>query len=383
MSSAATEAAEVLRTADESNAGEVPVTKDDEEAYIAAASRLHAPFDPDQIRMREGAWNNKTKQRDMYSYVPWFVVNDRLDEACPVWQYHIKSITFQPGMRRATTTEKEKKLDKDGLIEDTFIIVVAAVTIYGVEREGIGMGLLSDEEMGIKGAESDALKRAATKHGVARAEVYGEDVAMGAAQPTTQQPRAYSQPSPKSAPQDAQAKNLEELRTPAQLNLLNRHAAEAGVNLEAECQALLNTPLDKISKKAASYLIDHMRSITASERKPLSSTGNVAKPAQAKAQELPGTQVQVRELKPQGDRLGDFIMFSQDGKNTQLGESVPDIPRPMCDCKPPSPCRWVSGKKAEGNTSFGMFCCSYPRKDERNCKAMFNKRGERVSPQAQ
>lgn len=377
----ATAAEDLMQQVDEDLA-EAPGTP---EAYLAATERLHAPFEKDEVRLREGAWNSRTQTRDMYPYVPWFIINDRLDVACPIWQYTIKSIQFKEGQRRANKSEKDAQLDRNGWMDDTYVIVVAAVDIYGVIREGVGMGMLSDGEAGIKGAESDALKRAAVKHGVARDEVYGEDVASGTAQATQEQSRQYQRPAAQTAaPQEAAAKTLAELMTPAQKNLLERHAREAGVDLAAECLAAAKgTPIDKISKKTASYLIDHFREIIGGQRAPLSAAANggASAAAPARVQELPGTQVNVRQLKASGDRLGDFIMHSQDGKNVPLGESVPDIERPFCDCKPPAVCRWVAGKKADGNTSFGMFCCSYPRKDSRNCGVMFNKRGERVSAQ--
>src|SRR5262249_21422815 len=54
-------------------------------------------------------------------------------------------------------------------------------------------------------------------------------------------------------------KTLADLVTPKQLWMIRTMGREAGIDAEAECQKLLNCPLEEISKRAASTLIDHLK----------------------------------------------------------------------------------------------------------------------------
>lgn len=58
---------------------------------------------------------------------------------------------------------------------------------------------------------------------------------------------------------DPRPKTLGDLVTPKQLWFIRNLGREIGCNVEQECQGLLNCPLEDISKKAASALIDYLK----------------------------------------------------------------------------------------------------------------------------
>ncbi len=110
----------------------------------------------------------------------------------------------------------------------------------------IGTGS-AESETGIKKAEHDALKRAAVKFGMAR-ELYqrDDDEHQSAAPPTL--------------PRDPLAKSLPDLVTPKQLVAIRAISQAQGVKADEECQALYRCKLEELSRKAASALIDHLKS---------------------------------------------------------------------------------------------------------------------------
>src|SRR5687768_15790222 len=105
---------------------------------------LSKRVDPALVRQREG-WRDRNGNVQMVDYVEWHTVADILDETAPNWGHSVKDIRQ---------------------IGDIMTVTVA-ITIDGVTREGIGTGSALND-MGIKKAEHDALKRAAVKFGIAR-----------------------------------------------------------------------------------------------------------------------------------------------------------------------------------------------------------------------
>src|SRR5215210_75962 len=105
---------------------------------------LRKHVDPNLVRQREG-WRDRNGNVQMVDYVEWHTVADILDETAPNWGHSIRD------MRQ---------------IGDIMTVTVA-ITIDGITREGIGTGSALND-MGIKKAEHDALKRAAVKFGIAR-----------------------------------------------------------------------------------------------------------------------------------------------------------------------------------------------------------------------
>jgi hypothetical protein len=187
---------------------------------------LKNQIDPSQIRTREG-WTDRQGNTHMVEYVEWHTVADILDRVTPDWSHAVRSIQ-QFGET---------------------VAVIAAITIEGVTREGIGTGM-ADSEMGIKKAEHDALKRAAVKFGIAR-ELYQRESEViegqGATPPASQFPR------------DPLAKSMADLVTPKQLGMIRALAREAGVDADEECMNVLQCKTEELSKRAASSFIDHLK----------------------------------------------------------------------------------------------------------------------------
>jgi hypothetical protein len=105
---------------------------------------LRKQIHPQLIKQREG-WRDRNGNVQMVDYVEWHTVADLLDDVAPNWQHRIANIQ-QFG---------------------DIMTMTVALTIDGITREGVGCGT-AHNEMGIKKAEHDALKRAAVKFGVAR-----------------------------------------------------------------------------------------------------------------------------------------------------------------------------------------------------------------------
>ena len=165
----------------------------------------------------------------MVDYVEWHTVADILDNAAPHWSHTVKDIRQ---------------------IGDIMTVTVA-ITIDGVTREGIGTGN-ANNEMGIKKAEHDALKRAAVKFGIAR-ELYHKESDV-----IEREGSSYST-NDEGFPTEPVARNLNELVTAKQLGMIRALAREIGVDPNEECQTTMNCQTDELSKKAASALITHLQ----------------------------------------------------------------------------------------------------------------------------
>lgn len=164
----------------------------------------------------------------MVEYVEWHTVADILDREVPTWTHTIREL-----MQMGET-----------------VIVVAAITIAGVTREGIGTGNASTET-GIKKAEHDALKRAAIKFGIAR-DLYHRDRAS----------QSHGQAT-RTIPAQPKAQAVSDLATPKQLALINRLCREQGISVEAELHngMQLECELEELSRRAASMFIEHLQGL--------------------------------------------------------------------------------------------------------------------------
>lgn len=195
-------------------------------------------IDPHLVRQRAGR-RDRNGNVHMVEYVEWHTVADILDEHAPNWAHTVKDI--RP-------------------IGD-IITVTVAITIDGVTREGIGTGKTATET-GIKKAEHDALKRAAVKFGIAR-ELYkkefdtidsDETVADdGRSRPTSAQLTV--------PPIDAIARNLGDMITSKQLNMIRAIGREKEIDAEAVCGEMFACRIEEISKRAASDLIDRLQAM--------------------------------------------------------------------------------------------------------------------------
>lgn len=199
-----------------------------DQSFADLLRTLHEPIAVNLIKSREG-WTDFSGHKQMVDYVEWHTVADILDRQAPTWQHTIRQIT----QMRET------------------VIVIAALTIEGVTREGIGTGP-ANTETGIKKAEHDALKRAAIKFGIAR-ELYQHDRAHGGQQPQQAQPM----------PTHPVAQSTSDLATPKQLGLISRLCRELELDAEQELQETLklDCTLAELSRRAASGFIDHLQAL--------------------------------------------------------------------------------------------------------------------------
>ena len=185
--------------------------------------KLSQSLAPELVKQRIG-WRDRQGREHEVDYVEWHTVADLLDRICPDWSHQVNSI---------------KQIGD-------LVAVTASITIQGVTRQGIGTGSAYDE-VGIKKAEHDALKRAAVKFGIAR-ELYRKE--------EEEIDRKASQPS---FPREPIAKTMADLVTPKQLVAIRVIANSQGLNAETECQQLMNCKPEELSRRAASAFIDYLK----------------------------------------------------------------------------------------------------------------------------
>lgn len=206
------------------------------------SKKLAEPFPHTAIKSRQGGGGRS------FSYVEGFTVIRRLNEATGNnWSLEIKEITsIQVG--------NESRLQAR-----------VALTIPGLgTREHIGVQSVNDRggEDLVKGVVTDALKKAATLFGVGL-ELYGPDYEAGEIAAPRQDapvkpqnaPHGEIPPHPVSVPGEASAK---------QLGMIRGLAKQKGISpdrLEARCSQLYSTPLDHLSKRDASDLIERLQAV--------------------------------------------------------------------------------------------------------------------------
>ena len=123
-----------------------------------------------------------------------------------------------------------------------------------MKKDGSGPVTIGDM---YKGAASDALKKCAAMLGIAL-DLYDSDsdIREGNGGNRSQNDDEQFDPKPKV---------LADLVTPKQLWMIRSLGREAGIDADQECAALFEIGLEEISKRAASKLIDHLKSKAASE----------------------------------------------------------------------------------------------------------------------
>lgn len=194
--------------------------------------------DPNLIKQRGGGRDRNNNRDLFFEYLEWHTVTDILDEHAPSW------------------TSSIKKMDVIG----DFLVTTVAITIDGITREGVGIGAASTE-MGIKKSEHDALKRAALKFGVGR-QLYKKDrrnerinERQSRQNSDQNQPREFGPP-----PEKPVAEDLASMISTKQLGLVRAVAREAGVDADEVCSSVLKCKISELSRKAASWFIDFLRS---------------------------------------------------------------------------------------------------------------------------
>lgn len=216
------------------NLKEVAAVHDTETAnnvlnFTTTLRELRKNVDPELVKQREG-WRDRNGNTHYVDYVEWHTVADILDEHASNWSHAVKDIRQ---------------------IGDIFTVTVA-ITIDGVTREGIGTGT-AESELGIKKAEHDALKRAAVKFGIAR-DLYKKEsdtIEREGAVPTPTNDGGF--------PSNPIAKSLSDLVTAKQLGMIRALARENGIDVDEECQTVMQCKTDELSKKAASSFIQHLQ----------------------------------------------------------------------------------------------------------------------------
>jgi hypothetical protein len=208
--------------------------------FSTTLRELRKTVDPALVRQRAGR-RDRNGNVHMVEYVEWHTVADILDEHAPNWVHSVKDI-------RA--------------IGD-IITVTVAITIDGVTREGVGTGKALSET-GIKKAEHDALKRAAVKFGIAR-ELYKKEF-------DTEHEEADTAAEPKRT-EDPVARNVGDMLTGKQINMIRALAREANVDPGQECAGLFRCTIEELSKRSASELIDHLQTLQRSAAVPMRRVG--------------------------------------------------------------------------------------------------------------
>jgi hypothetical protein len=196
--------------------------------FSSTLQELRRNVDPKLVKQREG-WRDRNGNVQTVDYVEWHTVADILDDVAPHWTHTVKDI-------------KE--------IGDIMTVTVA-ITIDGVTREGIGTGN-ANNEMGIKKAEHDALKRAAVKFGIAR-DLYKKESDV------IERDGSFSRDDDGGFPDQPVAKNLGELVTAKQLGMIRALARELRIDADEECNSVMNCRSDELSKSAASSFIKHLQ----------------------------------------------------------------------------------------------------------------------------
>lgn len=193
-----------------------------EESFEAILASLSEPLPEQAIKQRVG-WRDQSGEEHWIDYIEWHTAAEILDRICPDWSHEVCDIN---------------------VIGD-LVAVTAAITIKGITRCGIGVDSALDEK-GIKGAEHDALKRAAVKFGLARS-LY----------------RAGKSKRKKAASNDFGAKKNQDgdIVTEKQLSAIYAIAKAKSLDAQLECMALFRCDPEQLSRSAASELIDHLRNV--------------------------------------------------------------------------------------------------------------------------
>ena len=191
----------------------------DFEAILAGLSeRL-----PDEVIKQRVGWRDQSGEEHWIDYIEWHTAAEILDRVCPDWSHQVCDIN---------------------VIGD-LVAVTASITIKGVTRCGIGVDSALDEK-GIKGAEHDALKRAAVKFGLARS-LYRDGKLK-------RKKAASNDFGPK------RAKDTDVV-TEKQLSAIYAIAKAKSLDAHLESMALFRCEPEQLSRSAASELIDHLRNI--------------------------------------------------------------------------------------------------------------------------
>ena len=194
----------------------------EEQGIQPILAALSKPLPEEVVKQRVG-WHDSNGEERWVDYIDWQTAASILDEVYPEWSHEVRDIT---------------------VIGD-LVAVTAAITIKGITRCGVGVDSALDER-GIKGAEHDALKRAAVKFGLARS-LY-----------TRRQNKRKSQSSSGSNQKNDRRSDSV---TEKQLSAIYAIARAKSLDAQLESMALFKCEPEQLSRNAASDLIDHLRNV--------------------------------------------------------------------------------------------------------------------------
>lgn len=159
----------------------------------------------------------------------WYEIADILDDHAPEWKYAIKNVAEIGSLA----------------------VVIAAITIEGVTREGTGSGS-AESESGIKIAEGEALKSAAAKFGIRR---LSEPKSLELVGKKTEKINIGFEGDPV-------AKNGHDFCTAKQIGMMRSICRELDCDLEDKCnQVFPGIKTDQLSKRAASSFIQYLQEL--------------------------------------------------------------------------------------------------------------------------
>ena len=196
----------------------------EENGFEAILASLSKPLPEGVVKQRVG-WRDQAGEEQWVDYIEWYTAADVLDSVCPNWSHEVRGIK---------------------VIGD-LVAVTAAITIEGITRCGVGVGSALDEK-GIKGAEHDALKRAAVKFGLARS-LYSGAKRKRKAQQAGEPHNGH------------RLGRNEDTVTDKQLSAIYAIAKAKSLDAQLESMALFRCEPEMLTRGAASELIDHLRNV--------------------------------------------------------------------------------------------------------------------------
>ena len=194
----------------------------EEREFETILGTLSEPL-PDTVVKQRIGWRDSSGEERWVDYIEWYTAADILDRVCPDWSHEVRDV----------------------MVIGELVAVTAAITIKGITRCGVGVDSALDER-GIKGAEHDALKRAAVKFGLARY-LYSRG------------PNARKGPSQNNSRQKS-ARESDSV-TDKQLSAIYAIAKAKSLDAQLESLSLFRCEPEQLSRNAASELIDHLRNV--------------------------------------------------------------------------------------------------------------------------
>lgn len=270
-------------------------------------------LDPQNIKQKPGGTDRRNGNKLEFDYVPWHVVADMLDEGAPNWIHSVKDVR-QIGEH---------------------MVVIVAITIDGITREGVGTGP-AISEMGIKKAEHDALKRAAVKFGVGR-ELYKKEskqIDRQGSQRGNGAARYNNEFDPNRPPVNPVSMTTTDGMTKNQKDRISAVARTLDIDAEAACRHFLKCGISELSKSAASWFISLIESPDFVRQTPAPKpTDNVVQLPKSEPQVSPAVtgKLLLEAGQVKANTLGWLVTQNVGGKNCEFQVGLVND-SPVCVC---------------------------------------------------